>query len=254
MINRNVTINLDRLKSYRDPIGYLYAKWFDEPFIVDMLNEMKFKNFNFTLAGDEDDRKHIDIYASNGSETITIDCKIMTHNFEYDNGNVNKLLNKSYADVVTIGEYALMSDNTEYILFVRANKIYMCKLQEIRTKVKPLVIREKSKAIGGSAQTLFNYRVDDLINLFSTLVVNIPDGKSEMYRQAYNKYEYSREKIRSIHFDKVLSNDKKNEAKIATLNDFKYEIEKIIDKYNKVYVEIPKIEDTDKLLNDIYIL
>lgn len=252
MISTDLNINKSKLHSYRDPVGYYFAKWFDEPFAIDILNSIDYRNFKFVAADDNDDRKHIDMYASNGSETVTIDCKIMNHNFEYDNGNENKKLNKSYDDVLTIGQYALASENTEYILFVRRDTISICSLRDIRDKVKPLVVISKSKGIAGNAQDLYNYRVKDLQNLFSTHIISIPSDKADLYNKAFKLYEKSRFSVREIHFNKNLSEDKKTEMIIIILEDLRRELLGIINEYNNIYVEIPKINDTDTLLEDIY--
>lgn len=251
MLKTDLEIREDRLKTYRDPIGYCYAKWFDEPFVADILNSISFKNFKFILADDNEDRNHIDIYATNGVETLTIDCKIMTHNFSYNNGNENKNLNLSYDDILTIGEHVIRS-STDYILFVRRNEICICKLSDIRDKVKPLQIRENSKNMGGTSQTLINFRVSDLQNLFSTQIIKIPQDKADLYFDAYREYEKLRMRLRDVMLNRVLDNDKKNQIKLELLNELKNVLTGYILKYNNIYVEIPKIDDTDALLNDIY--
>lgn len=252
MISTELNINKNKLHSYRDPVGFCFAKWFDEQFIYDILNEVGFKDFKFVLASDSEDRNHIDMYASNGSERVTIDCKIMNHNFEYNNGHENKKLKTSYDDVLTIGQYALASENTEYIMFVRRDTISICSLRDIRDKVKPLVVISKSKGIAGNAQDLYNYRVKDLQNLFSTHIISIPSDKADLYDKAFKLYDKSRFSVREIHFNKNLSEEKKTEMIIIILEDLKRELLGIINEYNNIYVEIPKIDNTDDLLNDIY--
>lgn len=253
MITTDLRIREDRFKTYRDPTGYMFAKWYDEPFIVEILNEINFKDFKFTLANDADDRAHIDLYANNGNETITFDCKIMTHNFAYSNGSTDKRNNKSYVDVVTIAEPCL-NCNTDYIMFVRRNEIIMSPLKDIRTRLKPLVVNENSKGLGGQVQTLFNFRAIDLRNMFSSIIVEIPKNKSDLHEEAAKRYEFVREIIRDIQFNRTLTDEKKYELKIKHLTEFKDDIIGFINRYNSIYVEIPHIVDTSSLLNDIYSL
>lgn len=251
MLNTQLVIKEDRISTYRDPVGFCFAKWFDEPFAIDILNSIDYRNFKFVAADDNDDRNHIDIYASNGNETITIDCKIMSHNFSYNNGNENKNLKLSYDDVLTIGEYVLTS-KTDYIMFIRRDEIILSKLSDIRDKVTPFITKEKSKNMGGSVQTLYNYKVKDLQNLFSTQIIKIPQDKADLYFDAYKEYEHLRMIVRDMMLNRVLTNEKKSEMKIVYLNELKNKLIGYIEKYNNIYVEIPKIDNTDDLLNDIY--
>lgn len=251
MISTNLNIREDRFSTYRDPTGYMFAKWFDEPFITEVLNEQDFRGFKFIIASDSDDRKHIDLYATDGTTTYTIDCKIMTRNFEYDNGHPDKRCNKSYADVVTIADPCL-NCATDYIMFVRQKEIILAPLKDIRDKVKPINIFSNSKGLGGVIQTLNNYRATDLRNLFTSIIIPINDSvKAELHIEAAKIYERTRDEVRSIQFTKTLDDKKKYERKLCVLEEFRKKTIEIINRYNSIYVELPKVECTDTLLSEV---
>ena len=246
MISTSISLS-DGDKDYRDIIGFYFAKWFDEPFTVDVLNRTHFRNLSFKLTSTQNDRLHRDYeFVGLDNKIHYVDSKTHYHNFEYDKSKVAARA----ADVITIGEYALNS-KTEFISFVYRQKIYFIHHLSINS-ITP-IHTQVSKGQNNKQQTLSHYSVESLINLPTTYYTEIPTLMWECYEEAYKLYLYYKNDV-FIHSSPKKKDTSSNiEYNFKSAEAMRTNLIPIIEKFNKIYDELPK-EDENTVLTDIYSL
>ena len=245
MIDEKLEIR-DRELSYRSVIGYYFARWFDEPFTVDVINRICPYNMKAVLTTDEVDKEHIDYYIidrKDESVVNAVDSKTVTHNFKYRNNNDKDV----YTDAIPMGEKALIESCSSYISFISYGYIYIVNLNDIRNTTP--IKRKDSPGQNLHHQTMIHYDVDDLKHIESTVSIEIPKNMYECYYEAYQIYMNYKESMYSYLRDSSTFIDSST-GKMCQLNNMRNNLIPIIHKFNLIYDELPKI-DTIQTLNDI---
>ena len=234
--------------NYRDPVSYMAARWFDEPFQADILSNALSKKLHITTV-DEDRYIHADFYYMNqdGSRTL-LDAKLCTRNFKLINSETKTV---SYTDAITIGERAY-SSSAQLISFVWRSALMTVSHEELRT-LQPISTRV-SKGFNGHSQTLYHYSVDSLLNLPGTRKYDLRRDVYNIYDDFYSMYERAHNIILDIPFPKTESERVyANSIRLRTLNAFREELIPLIIRYNSLYsvnsntCDVPVNDFADKL-------
>ena len=227
MIQENLTYP-DNL-NYRDPVSYMAARWFDEPFQADILSSVLSKDLHITTI-DEDRYIHADFYYNNPDSSRTlIDAKICTRNFKVVDPNTKTV---SYTDAIAIGEQAF-SSSAQLISFVWRSALMTVSHDELRT-LTPVSTRI-SKGFNGHSQTLYHYSVDSLLRLPDTIKYPLKKDVYNIYDEFYSIYERAHNIIFDIPFPKTESEKVYvNSIRLRTLNNFREELIPLVKRYNSL--------------------
>ena len=247
MITENITINAGDM-NYRDITGFYFAKWFDEPFTVEILNRLHYNNRTYCLAERNDDRSHRDFYyIDEDNKKHYADCKTHIHNFVYKR---TKEFSKT-ADVVTIGNYALNS-MTEFITVVYKSRIYIINHIDIMN-VKPLS-EQMSSGQNNRSQLLTHYDMQSLIEIPFTQSVVIPSNLWFLYQKAYDLFLKYKSSIYDYFRCQKPTQMQHLMYSVPMMEQFKSELIPIIREINSTYTEIPLSDSFSSDLADIYSL
>lgn len=213
--------------NYRDPVSYMAARWFDEPFQADILSLALTERFHITTVF-EDRVMHADFWyeESNGTRTY-VDAKLCTRNFRWTSPNTQKTC---YTDAVTIGERAVTS-SAQCFSFVWRGSVWVVRHDDLKT-VQPFCSR-LSKGYNGHAQTLYHYAVDVLLSLSNTREYPIDTYIFNIYDEFYACYERARNIVMDIPWSKTVSEKVYTDnIRKRTMRQFRDELVPIVRKYN----------------------
>ena len=191
MISNNLIINSADL-NHRNCAGYYFARWFDEPFCVDVLNLLSKTDNKYQLADDNMDQQHCDYtFIDVNGLMKRCDSKTVTKNFGYSNStDSSKPASKDYCDVITIGEYVLSSANRpDIISFYYRRRIFLIDSGRF-ADISPISTTE-SEGENKHKQNLFHYRIDDIIKE-DVNVFEVPEAFAHIYDSAYKVLEQTR--------------------------------------------------------------
>ena len=197
MISNNLIINSADL-NHRNCAGYYFARWFDEPFCVDVLNLLSKTDNKYQLADDNMDQQHCDYtFVDINGLMKRCDSKTVTKNFGYTNPtDSSKSTSKDYCDVITIGEYVLSSAHRpDIISFYYRGRIFLIDSSRF-ANISPISITE-SEGENKHKQNLFHYRIDDIIKE-NVNAFEVPEEFSRIYDSAYKILEQTRNFILEI--------------------------------------------------------
>ena len=227
MISENLTIR-DSSLNYRDCVSYYFARWFDEPFTVDVLNNYSGRSVHFELAPDELDRQHIDyLFTGLDNRVHYVDSKTHIRNFHY----LDESLKEHYFDVITVGENAWTSQ-TEFFSFVHKTRIYLCYHAETHHYAQPVKI-SSSKGQNNHKQNLYHFSIESLKSLPHTTSFEIPKELARLYADAYDIFERNRNFVYDILPGKTESQKQYAvQQRLRTLNTMKDELLSVIKNYN----------------------
>lgn len=255
MISTDLTINSGDL-NHRNCVGYYFARWFDEPFAVAVLNLLD-TNSRYALADDAQDQQHVDYTETTADgRVVRSDSKVVTRNFPYKDETTSKT---NYADVVTVGEYVLTSSNhPDIISFYYRNRIYQVDYSGFVTKLKPVAVSE-SEGENNHKQRLFHYRIVDIHEMESSVrIKDVPHTLSKCYDAAMKILEQTRNFILEI---PRATNDEKRafytKVRYDALERMRNDLTDIIYRFNKELqicqnsAVLPEV-DVDYGLTEIY--
>lgn len=243
MLNENIRVE-EQGFNQRDVIAYRFSKIFDEQFTNEVLNEYSNGEWSSRLASDSEDKKHTDLFIKNKNRLYRCDCKARCDDFYLGNSKISEPF------VLSIGEYALHSNMTDCISFFGPDgNLYICSLSEIRDNVKPCAVRD-SKGFNGHKQTLYIYKVYDLINIPSTIRIEVPDDVKGFYNNSYeiyNKYRNEFFRMKSLNRYDMLP---------GIVERFENELRDVIHNYRNYSIWKDEVVDTssniDDNLNEVY--
>ena len=235
MLQEDLTIR-DSSLNYRDCVSYYFARWFDEPFTVDVLNNYSGRNIQFELASDDLDRQHIDyLFTGLDGKIHYVDAKTHIRNFHY----LDDSLKEHYFDVITVGENAWTSQ-TEFFSFVHKTHIYLCYHIEAHQYAQ-LVKVSSSKGQNGHQQQLLHFSVESLKSLPHTTTFMIPSELARCYADAYDIFERNRNFVYDILPGKTGSQKQYAvQQRLRTLNTMREELLAVIRSYNNATKQIDK--------------
>ena len=222
--------------NYRDPVSYMAARWFDEPFQADILSRALAERFHITTV-DEDRLMHADFWYEeiDGIRTY-VDAKLCTRNFKWTSAETQKTC---YTDAVTIGERAVTS-SAQCFSFVWRGSVWVVRHEDL-TSIQPFYSR-LSKGYNGHTQTLYHYSVDSLRSLMNTKEYKIDTYIFNIYDEFYACYERARNIVMDVPWPKTASEKVYvDNIRKRTMTQFRDELVPIVKKYN---IEMQEVPDT----------
>ena len=244
-MDANFVFSENNLTSSRKAESLCFAKNFDEPFVIDVLNYMHYNNCNYNSTNEYEDRKkHVDIKYTDIEGTIHY-TDVKTYTKDYTSSTT-----KTPTDIINIGEYAL-ENATEYITFVYEHYIYFIHSDDIKN-IRP-ISKIQSKGQNNNIQVLYGYEIKTIITHPTITSTYIPTNLWKCWSYAYQCYMDTHTKIESIWKSKITDEEKINKRKHEIYDILVPNLRKIIACVNNILsTPLPQFYNIEPTITEIH--